>query len=57
MPRIFGLNGLWAGYPVADALALLLTAIWTGIEFRRLGIPFRLQSKHKGLQGVTVDKP
>jgi len=43
MPRMFGLNGLWAGYPVAAALAILLTAVWTVIEFRNLGIPFRLK--------------
>ena len=43
MPRMFGLNGLWTGYPVAAALGLLLTAIWTVIEFRNLGIPFGLK--------------
>jgi Na+-driven multidrug efflux pump len=44
MPSIFGLTGLWAAYPVADALALALTLTWTGIAFRGLEIPFRLRS-------------
>jgi putative MATE family efflux protein len=43
MPPIFGLIGLWAAYPVADTLSLVLTLIWTGIEFRSLGIPFRFR--------------
>jgi Na+-driven multidrug efflux pump len=42
-PRIFGLTGLWAAFPVADGLSILLTLIWTGIEFRRQKIPFRLR--------------
>jgi putative MATE family efflux protein len=44
MPRIFGVSGLWAAYPVADALSLALTLIWTGYEFKELGIPFSLRS-------------
>ena len=43
MPRIFGVNGLWAAYPVADALSLALTLVWTGLEFHELGIPFSLR--------------
>ena len=43
MPPIFGLVGLWAAYPVADTLSLALTLIWTSIEFRSLGIPFRFR--------------
>jgi hypothetical protein len=44
IPRIFGLNGLWAAYPVADTLAIILALIWTGIEFRELGLPINLRS-------------
>jgi putative MATE family efflux protein len=44
MPSIFGLTGLWAAYPVADVLSLVLTLTWTGITFRSLKIPFRLRS-------------
>ena len=44
LPRIFGLIGLWVSFPVADALSIVLTLSWTAIEFRRLGIPFRLRS-------------
>lgn len=44
MPNIFGLTGLWAAYPVADALSVVLTLTWTGITFRNLKIPFRLRS-------------
>jgi Na+-driven multidrug efflux pump len=49
MPRIFGINGLWAAYPVADALALTLTLVWTVILFRQEGIPFRLKWKQEGV--------
>ena len=42
MPSIFGLAGLWAAYPVADALSVVLTLTWTGIAFRSLNVPFRL---------------
>jgi putative MATE family efflux protein len=44
MPRIFGVNGLWAAYPVADALSLFLTLIWTAHEFKELGLPLNLRS-------------
>ena len=43
LPRLFGLMGLWAAYPVADALSILLTLVWTGVEFRSQGIRFRLR--------------
>jgi len=42
-PQMFGLIGLWVAFPVADALSIMLTLIWTGIEFRRQGIRFRLR--------------
>ena len=43
LPRLFGLIGLWAAFPVADALSILLTLVWTGVEFRSQGIRFRLR--------------
>jgi len=43
MPSVFGLTGLWAAFPVADALSLVLTLVWTGFAFRNLEIPFRLR--------------
>ena len=42
-PRLFGLIGLWIAFPVADFLAFVLTLALAGMEFRRLGIPFRLR--------------
>jgi len=42
-PRMFGLAGLWVAFPVADALSIVLTLIWTSIEFRRQGIHLRLR--------------
>jgi hypothetical protein len=53
MPRLFGVNGLWAAYPVADAFSLILTLIWTGIEFRELGIPFSLRRILSGQPNVA----
>jgi len=44
LPRMFGLIGLWVAFPVADALSIMLTLIWTSIEFRRQGIRFRLRN-------------
>lgn len=43
LPRIFGLTGLWAAFPVADGLSILLALIWTAIEFRKQGIPFKIR--------------
>jgi putative MATE family efflux protein len=44
LPRIFGLIGLWAAFPVADALSIVLTLAWTSIEFRRQGIRFSFRA-------------
>lgn len=44
VPRFFGLNGLWAAFPIADTLAIILTLIWTGVEFHELGLPLNLRS-------------
>jgi Na+-driven multidrug efflux pump len=44
MPGTFGLAGLWAAYPVSDALSVVLSLTWTAIAFRSLEIPFRLRS-------------
>ncbi len=43
LPRIFGLTGLWAAFPAADALGIILTLFWASIEFRRQGIHLRLR--------------
>ncbi len=45
LPRLFGLNGLWAAFPVADALSMLLTIVWTIREFHKQGIPIRFRYK------------
>jgi putative MATE family efflux protein len=45
MPGIFGLTGLWAAYPIADFLSLVLSLTWTVTTFRGLKIPFRLRSR------------
>jgi putative MATE family efflux protein len=44
MPSLLGLAGLWAAYPMADLLSLVLSLAWAFIAFRNLGIPFRLRS-------------
>jgi putative MATE family efflux protein len=43
LPRMFGLTGLWATFPIADILSAMLSLFWAGIQFRKLGIPFRLR--------------
>ena len=45
LPRLFGLSGLWAAFPVADALSMLLTIVWTIREFRNQGIPISFRYK------------
>ncbi len=49
MPGVFGLAGLWAAYPVADFLSLVLSLTWTVVVFRSLQIPFRLRSTQSSL--------
>ncbi len=43
LPRLFGVNGLWMAFPVADGLSILLTFAWTFREFRNQGIPIRFR--------------
>lgn len=43
LPRLFGLVGLWVAFPVADALSIMLTLVWTVIEFRKQGIKLSLR--------------
>jgi putative MATE family efflux protein len=43
LPRYFGLPGLWAAFPIADALALIIAVVWTRVAFHELGIPFSLR--------------
>ena len=52
LPPLFGLTGLWATFPVADGLSTVLTLVWTGIQFRKMGIPFRLRYKQRDLEQV-----
>lgn len=44
MPNMFGLTGLWAAYPVADAMSVALSLTLTSITFRSLKIPLRLRT-------------
>ena len=37
LPKIIGLNGVWAAQPVADALAFVLAAVCIVKEYKRLG--------------------
>ncbi len=43
LPRLFGLDGLWVAFPVADALSIILTITWVTREFRKQGIPIRFR--------------
>ena len=43
LPRLFDLVGLWVAFPVADALSIVLTIVWTYIEFHKQGIRFRFR--------------
>ncbi len=45
LPPIFGLPGLWAAFPTADALALIVAFVWTRVAFHELGIPFSLRQQ------------
>lgn len=37
LPRYFGLNGLWASFPIADFVSTMLTVTWVLFEVRGLG--------------------
>jgi len=43
LPRLFGINGLWIAFPVADVLSIVLTIVWAVREFHQQGIPIRLR--------------
>jgi putative MATE family efflux protein len=43
LPRLFGINGLWIAFPVADALSILLAIAWAVREFHQQGIPIRIR--------------
>ncbi len=47
---LFGLTGLWAAFPTADLLGLVISVVWTWAVFRELGIPFRLRSPKPALE-------
>ena len=55
LPRLFGLTGLWAIFPVADISSVMLALAWTIIQFRRLGIPFRLRYNQGNLEKGISD--
>ena len=46
MPGMWGLNGVWLSFPIADLFATAVTVILIIMEFRRLGkmIPGRAMS-------------
>lgn len=46
-PRLWGLTGLWVSFPVADFMAISMTAIWVVAELRNLGL------ESKAEQGET----
>ncbi|MFC1978789.1 MATE family efflux transporter [Chloroflexota bacterium] len=46
LTRYFDLTGLWASFPTADTLAIILCLVWTAYEFRHLKIPFKLRYPH-----------
>ena len=37
LPRIIGLNGVWAAQPVSDAFAFVIAAVYIVKEYKRLG--------------------
>ncbi len=37
LPRLFGLTGVWASFPIADTLSTIVTTIWLIYEVRNLG--------------------
>ena len=39
LPRIFGITGLWAAFPISDTLALLFSTLWMVMELRKQEIP------------------
>lgn len=43
LPPIFGLAGLWAAFPIADLMGLILSLIWARVSFKELGIPMSLR--------------
>ena len=50
LPRVFGLTGLWAVFPTADGLSIIITIVWTLVIFRKLGIPLRFRYKQEKLE-------
>ena len=44
LPRVMGLTGLWAAYPVSDFLGFALTIGFLIYEFRQQRIPFRFRN-------------
>lgn len=40
LPRLFGVNGLWISFPIADVLTFLVGIVWISLEFRKRGISY-----------------
>ncbi len=36
LPNFFGLQGVWASFPIADTFATLITAVWLSFEIKHL---------------------
>jgi Na+-driven multidrug efflux pump len=56
LPRFFGLTGLWVAFPLADYLSTAVTIIWTFVESRKQGIPFRLRYAQAEAYATTSSK-
>jgi len=39
LPRMFGIMGIWAAFPISDTLAFLFSVTWAVIEFHKQEIP------------------
>jgi len=45
LPKFFGINGLWAAFPMADALAFLFSVSWMVVDLRQQKIPVSFFAK------------
>lgn len=57
LTSLFGLNGMWAAFPVADMLGLMLALVWTRVAFKELGIPFSLRHQKEVLSAAATADP
>ncbi|MFP4426463.1 MAG: MATE family efflux transporter [Spirochaetaceae bacterium] len=56
LPRLFGVIGVWAAFPVADVVATAITMVWLRVEMRKLHIIGCLEEPelHHGCQDVEA---